>query len=321
MHHDHNDHDEHTRFLEPVAGPDTASAGTGGRRRATGAGGRRGRRGGRRLGLGPMVAGALALAAVGGGAYAVSGTGGSDDESPAAASVRDASDGVPAAGRPSATATVPSKPSPTASATRKATKKPKKPSGKPSKKPSTSAPATPSPSAAAPTAARTRDTTRGGTGGSGSPGTSQRKKKTPAPRPTSSSRPPAGKAARYVQRIVTLANAERAKAGCSPLRVNSRVQAAAQAHADDMAARNYYDHTSPDGSSAGDRMKRAGYRPGAWGENIHKSPKDPDTAMRDWMKSPGHRANILNCGYKDFGVGVNLSGNGPWWVQNFATKL
>lgn len=39
--------------------------------------------------------------------------------------------------------------------------------------------------------------------------------------------------------------------------------------------------------------------------------------MRDWMNSPGHRENILDCGFKDLGVGVNLRANGPWWVQNF----
>lgn len=134
-------------------------------------------------------------------------------------------------------------------------------------------------------------------------------------------RPALSKAARYQKQLLVLVNAERAKAGCRPLRLDRRVQAAAQAHAKDMAARNYYDHTSPEGKSAGDRMRKAGYRAGAWGENIHKGPKGPKTAMRDWMRSSGHRANILNCAYKDFGAGVSLKANGPWWVQNFATKL
>ncbi|MEI5102667.1 CAP domain-containing protein [Streptomyces sp. PmtG] len=129
------------------------------------------------------------------------------------------------------------------------------------------------------------------------------------------------KTARYQKQLLVLVNAERKKAGCGPLRLDRRVRAAAQAHAKDMAARDYYDHTSPEGKSAGDRMRKAGYRAGAWGENIHKGPKGPKTAMRDWMRSSGHRANILNCAYKDFGAGVSLKANGPWWVQNFATKL
>ncbi|MFD9903132.1 CAP domain-containing protein [Streptomyces sp. NPDC059063] len=128
------------------------------------------------------------------------------------------------------------------------------------------------------------------------------------------------KSAQYEKKLLVLVNAERKKAGCEPLRLDRRVRAAARAHARDMAARNYYDHVSPEGEHADARMRKAGYRTGAWAENIHKGPKGPKTAMRDWMRSPGHRANILNCTYKDFGAGVSLKANGPWWVQNFATK-
>ncbi|MEF9881257.1 CAP domain-containing protein [Streptomyces sp. P9-A4] len=131
---------------------------------------------------------------------------------------------------------------------------------------------------------------------------------------------PAGKPARYVQEVVALANAERAKAGCGPLRAEIRLRAAAQAHADDMAARDYYEHDSPEGRDAGDRMSGAGYAWSTWGENIHRGPKTPERAMEDWMDSPGHRANILNCSFKDIGVGVTLTANGPWWVQDFGAK-
>ncbi|MEE1752981.1 CAP domain-containing protein [Streptomyces sp. SP18CS02] len=131
---------------------------------------------------------------------------------------------------------------------------------------------------------------------------------------------PRGTAAAYAKRVVALANAERAKAGCSPLRINNRLQAAAQAHANDMSARNYYEHNSPDGRDAGDRMESAGYEWRTWGENIHRGPDDPTGAVRDWMDSPGHRENILNCSFRDIGVGVNLNSNGPWWVQNFGVS-
>ncbi|MEV0117696.1 CAP domain-containing protein [Streptomyces sp. NPDC050844] len=133
-------------------------------------------------------------------------------------------------------------------------------------------------------------------------------------------RPALSKSAQFEKKLLVLVNAERAKAGCGPLRLDRRVQTAARAHARDMAARNYYEHVSPEGEHADDRMRKAGYPTGAWAENIHKGPKGPKTAMRDWMRSPGHRANILNCAYKDFGAGVSLKANGPWWVQNFGTK-
>ncbi|WP_241518880.1 CAP domain-containing protein [Streptomyces sp. CB03238] len=126
-----------------------------------------------------------------------------------------------------------------------------------------------------------------------------------------------GAASAYAQRVVALTNAERARAGCPPLRVNGRLRSAAQGHADDMAARDYYAHNNPEGRDAGDRMEAAGYDWRTWGENIHRGPRDPARAVRDWLASSGHRENIVNCAFKDIGVGVNLRSNGPWWVQNF----
>lgn len=128
---------------------------------------------------------------------------------------------------------------------------------------------------------------------------------------------PGGAAADHARRVLDLVNAERAKAGCPALHADARLQRAAQGHADDMAARGYYAHDTPEGRSAGDRIGAAGYRWRTWAENIHRGPRDPDTAVRDWMKSPGHRANILDCAFRDIGVGVTLRSNGPWWVQNF----
>ncbi|RKT56140.1 CAP domain-containing protein [Saccharothrix australiensis] len=126
-------------------------------------------------------------------------------------------------------------------------------------------------------------------------------------------------AADAVQRVVDLVNAERGKAGCGPLRAEGKARSAAQSHADDMAARGYYDHTSPEGADAGDRLDAAGYRWRKWGENIHKGPSSPEDAVRDWMNSAEHRANIVNCDFNDLGVGVNHKANGPWWVQVFAS--
>ncbi|MFE5941700.1 CAP domain-containing protein [Streptomyces sp. NPDC056480] len=131
---------------------------------------------------------------------------------------------------------------------------------------------------------------------------------------------PAGRAARFVQDVIALANAEREKAGCGPLHSESHLRTAAQGHADDMSARDYYEHDNPEGRDAGDRMTGAGYAWSTWGENIHRGPTTPARAMEDWMDSPGHRANILNCSFKDIGVGVTLTANGPWWVQNFGAR-
>lgn len=148
------------------------------------------------------------------------------------------------------------------------------------------------------------------------PGTG-RQASTPRSTPRAGGVTPVGPAARYAERIVALVNTARAKAGCSPVRVDSRLRGAAQGHADDMADRDYYAHNNPEGRDAGDRMEAEGYNWRTWAENIHRGPRDPGRAVRDWLASPGHRKNIVNCEFKDIGVGVNLRSNGPWWVQNF----
>ncbi|MFD7976433.1 CAP domain-containing protein [Streptomyces sp. NPDC059071] len=130
----------------------------------------------------------------------------------------------------------------------------------------------------------------------------------------------AGSAAQYVSQVVTLVNAERKKAGCGPLRTDARLKAAAQGHADDMASHDHYAHAGRDGRDAGDRITAAGYSWASWGENIHRGPHSAAQAVDEWMNSEGHRRNILNCSFEDLGVGVNLAANGPWWVQDFATR-
>ncbi|MCK8678301.1 CAP domain-containing protein [Streptomyces lichenis] len=145
----------------------------------------------------------------------------------------------------------------------------------------------------------------------------------PAPLPSGSGRAAAlsaGTAGEYAGRVVALVNTERRRAGCPLLRMDRRLRSAAQGHATDMADRDYYAHSSPEGKDAGDRLDAAGYRWRGWGENIHRGPDDPAHAVRDWMAGAEHRKNVLNCAFKDIGVGVDLSANGPWWVQDFGVR-
>nr|WP_276514143.1 CAP domain-containing protein [Actinomadura citrea] len=117
-----------------------------------------------------------------------------------------------------------------------------------------------------------------------------------------------------------MTNAERAKNGCGALTVDSRLQAAAQGHSDDMVARDFFDHTDPSGKNPGDRITAAGYRWSTYGENIAYGQRTPAAVMSAWMNSSGHRANILNCRFKNIGVGVTLKSGTPYWTQNFGTR-
>jgi uncharacterized protein YkwD len=140
----------------------------------------------------------------------------------------------------------------------------------------------------------------------------------PAPEPAP---PPAPPTTVTVQvplsdQVVALVNAARAAAAtpCPPVTVDPRLTAAAQGHSDDMAARNYFSHTTPEGVTFDQRIKAAGYPlPGA--ENIAKGQRSAQQVMNSWMGSDGHRRNIENCRLTAIGVGVNTS---AWtWTQDF----
>ncbi|GLY76645.1 CAP domain-containing protein [Actinoallomurus iriomotensis] len=118
---------------------------------------------------------------------------------------------------------------------------------------------------------------------------------------------------------VQLTNQQRAKHGCSALRVNVDLRTAARAHSRDMRVRHYFEHNSPDGKTPWDRIKAAGYsQPGA--ENIAMGYATAQAVVTGWMNSPGHRANILNCSLKAVGIGVEYGSGGPWWTQDFGFR-
>ncbi|EWT07409.1 hypothetical protein N864_07145 [Intrasporangium chromatireducens Q5-1] len=138
------------------------------------------------------------------------------------------------------------------------------------------------------------------------------------PSPTSPPPPAPAGSTSSTARVVQLVNAARAKAGCRPVSVNSALTGAAQAHSADMARNNYFSHTSLDGRTAMQRMRAAGFTGSLMGENIAAGQTTADSVMSAWMKSSGHRANILNCGYRFIGVGHATGGSyGHYWTQDF----
>ncbi|WP_369387077.1 CAP domain-containing protein [Streptomyces sp. CG1] len=118
--------------------------------------------------------------------------------------------------------------------------------------------------------------------------------------------------------VVALTNAERGRAGLPPLTTDSLLTVAAQAHCADMVARDFYDHTSPDGSQPWDRAAAAGSRLRTIGENIACGQRSPAEVVDGWMNSPGHRANILKREFGHIGVGFTGGGRaGTYWTQLF----
>ncbi|WP_079035675.1 CAP domain-containing protein [Streptomyces albus] len=116
--------------------------------------------------------------------------------------------------------------------------------------------------------------------------------------------------------VLALVNQERAQAGCRPVKADPELAALAGRFSVDMAERGFFSHTTPDGKSPWDRAEAAGIED-LGGENIARGQANARSVMDAWMKSPGHRANILNCDYRTLGVGAHFAEGGPWWTQDF----
>jgi uncharacterized protein YkwD len=120
------------------------------------------------------------------------------------------------------------------------------------------------------------------------------------------------------QLLIDLTNKERDKEGLPPLKPNEKLFKAARDHAANMAKQNLMKHEL-DGKTPLDRVKAVGYVPSYSGENIAAG-FPPAEAIKKWMGSEGHRANILSKDLTEIGVGIgkNLEGK-PFYAQVFGS--
>ncbi|MBB4664015.1 CAP domain-containing protein [Conexibacter arvalis] len=117
--------------------------------------------------------------------------------------------------------------------------------------------------------------------------------------------------ARVERTVRCLLNARRAAARLRPLRYDRCLDRAAERHARDMVHRRYFAHSSWRGRTPAQRAQAAGYVPrrGSWriGENLAWGAGQRATAraaVRGWLRSPPHRANVLAAAFRDVGVAV-----------------
>lgn len=114
--------------------------------------------------------------------------------------------------------------------------------------------------------------------------------------------------------FATLLNSVRSNNGAAAVMFDARLAAAAQAHANDMAANGFFNHTGSDGSTEGDRARAAGYNWTNIGENIALGQQSEAEAMTSWTNSPSHHANNINPNFEDFGLATAGSGASTNWV-------
>ncbi len=120
--------------------------------------------------------------------------------------------------------------------------------------------------------------------------------------------------------IIKLTNVERMRLGAAPLKVNSKLMTAARKHSDAMARSNKLTHTL-NGKGPAERVLAVGYRYSMVAENISYNQSAPKAVVKSWMASPGHKANILNKGFRETGVGIAYNKKGqPYYTQVFGAR-
>ena len=129
---------------------------------------------------------------------------------------------------------------------------------------------------------------------------------------------------KITRKVVRLTNRERKRKGIDKLSFNSKLQKAAQSHADDMdRTGRYLAHDSSDGRVLRDRIDAVDYDWSYISENAAVGQASPKAVVQAWMNSPGHRANMLDPEIQEIGVGYaidDVSGT-PYWVQNFGSSF
>lgn len=122
------------------------------------------------------------------------------------------------------------------------------------------------------------------------------------------------------QKMVTLVNQERTKAGLQVMKVDTTLVGLARKKSQDMIDKNYFGHTSPTYGSPFEMLKKANVNYYTAGENLAGA-GSVESAHSSLMASSGHRANILNSRFNHFGVGVAAGGPyGKMFTQLFIGK-
>jgi len=114
------------------------------------------------------------------------------------------------------------------------------------------------------------------------------------------------------RRAVEAVNRVREEHGLRPLQMDERLTLVARTFSERMAAEGFFDHTTPDGQTTVDRVRAAGIAYRRLSENLqYNNDRDPvPNAVRSWLESPGHRANLLDDRVTHTGIGIAFDDDG-----------
>lgn len=122
------------------------------------------------------------------------------------------------------------------------------------------------------------------------------------------------------QSFAGMLNGVRSSNRAGAVTYDARLGRAAQGHANDMLANNFFSHTGSNGSSVGDRVTAQGYQWSTVGENIARGQPDEEAVLEAWVNSPGHQRNNVNPNFEDFALAKVGSGSRQYWVLVLAAE-
>ena len=124
-------------------------------------------------------------------------------------------------------------------------------------------------------------------------------------------------ALRAERELFASVNQARRTQGLKPLQWDESLAAAARRHAEMMAQHGSAQHGFEGEPSLSARVKQAGAHFGWLSENVIQGPS-PEFIHVQFMKSPPHRANILDRDMDSIGVGVVEQGGQVFAVEDFS---
>lgn len=120
--------------------------------------------------------------------------------------------------------------------------------------------------------------------------------------------------------LLSSTNGARASEGAAALQLNSKLNAAAQAKAEDMAARNYWSHNTPEGNPPWIFVTSQNYSYQKLGENLAAGFDSEQATINGWLASPPHKQNLMDSAFNEVGFGFannpdyTSAGGGPMTI-------
>ncbi len=109
--------------------------------------------------------------------------------------------------------------------------------------------------------------------------------------------------------LLSATNSKRSENSKASLNLSEKLNQAAQAKANDMAARDYWSHNTPDGQEPWIFFDQVGYSYKKAGENLAYGFSTSSSTVTGWMNSPSHKDNMLDSAFTEVGFGYVNSAN------------